>query len=106
MYGLFRIARNSLILAVLLPLVVSIFGCGNEDDTIGPDGLGAIPARVGIVMAPNLPTDEITSARLTITADDIEPPPMRGLFVFVVSAYTTTPGKPGELTVMFSPYVE
>lgn len=70
MHCLSRVARNSLILVMSLALVISIFSCG-EDDTVSPDGSG-IAARVGIVMAPHLPTDGITSARLIVTATDIE----------------------------------
>ena len=71
MSGSYKLTHSLPLMAVLLLLATLMLGCGDRDEGIGSDSSTATSARVSIVMAPHLSTDEVTSARLVITADDI-----------------------------------
>ena len=71
MYRLTGFAHILLILAALLFLAVSVTGC-EDGERVLSDHPETVPARIALLMSPNLLADDITSARLIITAPDFE----------------------------------
>ncbi|MFC1712573.1 protease inhibitor I42 family protein [Candidatus Poribacteria bacterium] len=71
MFCLYRAMHSLLFRAILLLLAISMLSCGDRNTESSSDNPTTASVGIGIVTAPGLSVDEITSARLIITADNM-----------------------------------
>ncbi|MGB9595700.1 MAG: BACON domain-containing protein, partial [Candidatus Poribacteria bacterium] len=66
------IIRNLLISIILSFLVISLLTCG-EDEPINAEKVKTAPAKLEIMMSPKVSIAEITSVKLIVTGDNMDP---------------------------------